>query len=216
MTAEAMASQLLAGSSGGIAEAVRAGAVTATAMARASPAGIAATDDVVNAFTDRTADRALGRAAALDAARSEGAVAILRLPLLGVRFAVKNLFDVAGITTRAGAKIEREKPPALRDGPLVAHLEQAGAMLVGALNWTSAPTASRPRTRTMARRATRTIRRALRGGSSGGSAAAVAAGQVPLALGSDTNGSIRVPSSLCGTFGLNPTRSPVASVRPQP
>ena len=120
-------------------------------------------------------------------------------------FAVKNLFDVAGLTTRAGSKIERDRPPAAADGPLIARLEAAGAVLVGALNmdeyaygFTTENSHDGP-TRNphdLARVA---------GGSSGGSAAAVAAGQVPLTLGSDTNGSIRVPSSLCGVFGLKPT-----------
>jgi amidase/aspartyl-tRNA(Asn)/glutamyl-tRNA(Gln) amidotransferase subunit A len=197
--------QLLAGSSTGIADAVRSGAATATAMVRASLARIAASDDIVNAFTDRTAYRALTRAALLDAALAEGDAATAALPLLGVPFAVKNLFDVAGITTRAGAKIERDKPPAVRDGPLIERLESAGAVLVGALNmdeyaygFTTENSHDGP---------TRNPHDPARvaGGSSGGSAAAVAAGQVPLTLGSDTNGSIRVPSSLCGTFGLKPT-----------
>ncbi len=208
MTAQALppdAAQLLGGSASAIAAAVRTGSTSATAMVRASLARIAATDSVVNAFTDRTAERALGRAAALDAELAAGHAATAALPLLGVPFAVKNLFDVAGITTRAGARIEREKPPAVRDGPLVARLERAGAVLVGALNmdeyaygFTTENSHDGP---------TRNPHDPTRvaGGSSGGSAAAVAAGQVPLALGSDTNGSIRVPSSLCGTFGLKPT-----------
>jgi amidase/aspartyl-tRNA(Asn)/glutamyl-tRNA(Gln) amidotransferase subunit A len=199
------AGELLAGSSAGIADAVRAGTVTAAAMVRASLDRIGATDGVVNAFTDRTAYRALTRAAALDAVLAAGDAATAALPLLGVPFAVKNLFDVAGITTRAGSKIEREKPPAARDGPLVARLERAGAVLVGALNMDEyaygfttenshdGPTCNPHDPARVA------------GGSSGGSAAAVAAGQVPLTLGSDTNGSIRVPSSLCGVFGLKPT-----------
>jgi 1-carboxybiuret hydrolase len=199
------AARLLAGSAAAIADAVRAGTVSATAMVRASLARIAATDRVVNAFTDGTAYRALTRAAALDAELAAGGAAAAALPLLGVPFAVKNLFDVAGITTRAGARIEREKPAAARDGPLVARLEQAGAVLVGALNmdeyaygFTTENSHDGP---------TRNPHDPARvaGGSSGGSAAAIAAGQVPLTLGSDTNGSIRVPSSLCGTFGLKPT-----------
>jgi amidase/aspartyl-tRNA(Asn)/glutamyl-tRNA(Gln) amidotransferase subunit A len=125
--------------------------------------------------------------------------------LLGVPFAVKNLFDVAGVTTRAGSKVERGKPPATHDGPLVARLEAAGAVLVGALNmdeyaygFTTENSHDGP---------TRNPHDPARvaGVSSGGSAAAVAAGQVPLTLGSDTNGSIRVPASLCGIFGLKPT-----------
>jgi amidase/aspartyl-tRNA(Asn)/glutamyl-tRNA(Gln) amidotransferase subunit A len=122
-----------------------------------------------------------------------------------VPFAVKNLFDVAGLPTLAGSTIERDSPPAARDALLVRRLEAAGAVLVGALNmdeyaygFTTENTHYGP-----TRNPHDTAR--ISGGSSGGSAAAVAAGQVPLTLGSDTNGSIRVPSSLCGVFGLKPT-----------
>lgn len=127
------------------------------------------------------------------------------LPLLGVPFAVKNLFDVQGLCTRAGSKIECDAPPAARDALLVRRLEAAGAILVGTLNmdeyaygFTSENTHYGPvhNPHDLGRTA---------GGSSGGSGAALAAGQVPLTLGSDTNGSIRVPASLCGVFGLKPT-----------
>ena len=197
--------ELLAGSAAAIAEAVRTHAVSASAMVEASLARIAAIDPAVNAFTDVVADRARGRAAALDRRLADGDGASDALPLAGVPFAVKNLFDVAGLTTRAGAKIERERPPAAVDGPLIARLEKAGAVLVGALNmdeyaygFTTENSHDGP-TRNphdLARVA---------GGSSGGSAAAIAAGEVPVSLGSDTNGSIRVPASLCGVFGLKPT-----------
>jgi len=203
--ASTSAAQLLAGSAHGIADAVRSRRVSATAIVEASLARIAASDGAVNAFTDLTADRARKRAAAIDAELARGGDRIDARPLLGVPFAVKNLFDVAGVTTRAGSKIERERPPALKDGPLVARLEQTGAVLVGALNmdeyaygFTTENTHDGP---------TRNPHDLTRvaGGSSGGSAAALSAGQVPLTLGSDTNGSIRVPSSLCGVFGLKPT-----------
>ncbi len=196
---------LLEGSAGEIAAAVRDRAVSATEIVEASLARIAATDGVVNAFTDLTPDRARRRAAALDLHLARTDAATDALPLLGVPFAVKNLFDVAGLVTRAGSKIERDKPVASADGPLVARLEAAGAVLVGALNmdeyaygFTTENSHDGP---------TRNPHDPTRvaGGSSGGSAAAVAAGQVPLTLGSDTNGSIRVPASLCGIFGLKPT-----------
>jgi len=199
------AAQLLAGSAHGIADAVRSRRISAAAMVEASLARIDASDGAVNAFTDRTPARARARAAAIDAELARGGDRVDARSLLGVPFAVKNLFDIAGVTTRAGAKIEREKPPAVRDGPLVIRLEQAGAVLVGALNmdeyaygFTTENSHDGP---------TRNPHDLTRvaGGSSGGSAAALAAGQVPLTLGSDTNGSIRVPSSLCGVFGLKPT-----------
>ncbi|MES2990414.1 MAG: AtzE family amidohydrolase [Pseudomonadota bacterium] len=196
---------LLNGSAAAMADAVRSGAVTATALVQASLMRICATDERVNAFTDVTAQRALQAAAALDARLAVGDTTVQSLPLLGVPFAVKHLFDVAGLTTLAGSKIERGRPVAERDGALVARMQAAGAVLVGALNmdeyaygFTTENTHEGPcrNPHDLAR---------IAGGSSGGSAAAIAAGQVPLTLGSDTNGSIRVPSSLCGTFGLKPT-----------
>ena len=200
------AADLLGSSAAAIAHAVRTRAVSAAAMVEASLERIQATDAVVHAFTDLTMERARRRAAEIDAAlaaRAEGPTP--PMPLLGVPFAVKNLFDVAGLTTRAGAKIERERPPAAHDSPLITRLERAGAVLVGALNMDEyAYGFTTENTHDGVTRNPHDPAR-IAGGSSGGSAAAVAAGQVPLALGSDTNGSIRVPASLCGTFGLKPT-----------
>jgi 1-carboxybiuret hydrolase len=101
-----------------IAGAVRQGDVTAEQMVRASLARIEGTDAAVNAFTDLTAARALATAQELDRRVQAGDVDTLTLPLLGVPYAVKNLFDVRGLTTLAGSKIERGHPPATRDGPL--------------------------------------------------------------------------------------------------
>ena len=172
--------------------------MTALAQVQASLARIAARDHDINAFTAVLSDRALARAAALDARGEE-------LPLAGVPFAVKNLFDVAGLRTLAGAKIELDAAPATRDAVLVRRLEAAGAVLVGALNMDEyAYGFTTENTHFGATRNPHDLAR-IAGGSSGGSAAAVAAGQVPLTLGSDTNGSIRVPASLCGVFGLKPT-----------
>ena len=185
-----------------IARAVASGETSAVAVVEATLARIATLNPLLNAFTAVTAARARKRAAALDARRAAGD----RLgPLAGVPFAVKNLFDVAGLSTRAGSRINRERPPAEKDAPLIARLEAAGAVLVGALNmgeyaydFTGENVHDGP-----SRNPHDTTR--MTGGSSGGSGAAVAGRLVPLALGSDTNGSIRVPSSLCGIFGLKPT-----------
>ncbi len=185
-----------------IAAAVAAGEVTALAVTEAALGRIGALDPKLNAFTDVTAERARATAGALDEARQAGR----RLgPLAGVPFAVKNLFDVNGLPTRAGSRINRDLPPAERDSPLIERLEAAGAVLVGALNmgeyaydFTGENIHDGPS------RNPHDLGR-MTGGSSGGSGGAVAGRLVPLSLGSDTNGSIRVPSSLCGLFGLKPT-----------
>ncbi|MEJ8845648.1 AtzE family amidohydrolase [Variovorax rhizosphaerae] len=197
---------LLAQDAAAMAEAVRSGATTATALVQASLDRIAATDKRINAFTDVVAERALRRAAQADASLASATGDRTRaLPLLGVPFAVKNLFDVAGLPTLAGSKIERGTAPAVRDGLLVHRLEAAGAVLVGALNMDEYAYGFTTENSHVGPAHNPHDLKRIAGGSSGGSGAAVAAGQVPLTLGSDTNGSIRVPSSLCGVFGLKPT-----------
>ncbi len=185
-----------------IASAVRSGSLSARAAVQASLDTIAATEPQVNACTAVLAERALKRADLIDADPRR-----TRMKLAGVPFAVKNLFDVAGITTLAGSKIERDSPPARRDAVLIRRLEAEGAVLVGALNMDEyAYGFTTENSHYGACHNPHDLAR-ISGGSSGGSAAAVAAGQVPLTLGSDTNGSIRVPASLCGVFGLKPTYS---------
>jgi amidase/aspartyl-tRNA(Asn)/glutamyl-tRNA(Gln) amidotransferase subunit A len=163
---------------------------------------VEATDAQVNAFTLRTFDRARNEADAVDALRKTGQP----LPTLaGVPYAVKNLFDVQGSVTLAGSKVNRNKSIATNDAFLVRQMRKAGAVLVGTLNmdefaygFTTENSHYGPTHNP--HDLTRTA-----GGSSGGSGAAVAAGQVPITLASDTNGSIRVPSSFCGVWGLKPT-----------
>ena len=196
-----------------IAEAVRGGRISAVEVARATLARIETLDRRINAFTAVFAQDALAQAEAIDQARLRGE----KLgPLAGAPFAVKNLFDVAGRTTLAGAKIRLESPAAAKDAALVARFKQVGAVLVGALNMDEF--AYGFVTENAHFGATRNPHdlSCIAGGSSGGSAAAVAAGLLPLTLGSDTNGSIRIPAALCGVFGLKPThgRLPVEGVFP--
>ena len=187
-----------------IAKAISAGETTATAIVEATLARIARRDAKYNSFTAVTRERALAKAAQVDEAHASGKALGA---LAGVPFAVKNLFDIAGLPTVAGSKINRERAPAKTDSPLITRLQAAGAVLVGALNmgeyaydFTGENVHDGP-----ARNPHDTSR--MTGGSSGGSGAAVAGGLVPLSLGSDTNGSMRVPASFCGIFGLKPTYS---------
>ena len=200
-----MSASLLAHGTVRMAGAVRSGETSATELVQASLDCIAATDGRVNAFTAVTAERALARAALIDERIASGDAATRELPLAGVPFAVKNLFDIEGLATLAGSKIERDAAPAKGDALLVQRMEAAGAVLVGALNMDEyAYGFTTENSHDGATHNPHDLRRSA-GGSSGGSAAAVAAGQVPISLGSDTNGSIRVPASLCGVFGLKPT-----------
>jgi len=185
-----------------IAHAVNAGTISAQSVIEEMLAVIAARDPLLNAFTAVTDARARKRAEMLDSKRAQGEALG---PLAGVPFAVKNLFDVKGLSTLAGSKINRDLPPASRDAPLIERLEAAGAVLVGALNMGEyAYDFTGENVHYGPSRNPHDLNR-MTGGSSGGSGGAVGGGLVPLALGSDTNGSIRVPSSLCGIFGLKPT-----------
>jgi AtzE family amidohydrolase len=185
-----------------IAEAVRAGSLRATAVTEQALAAIAAGDGEINSFTSVLAERARADAARVDAqvagGRDPG-------PLAGVPVAVKNLFDLAGVVTIAGSRISAEDPPATADAAAITRLGDAGAVLVGALNMDEyAYGFTTENSHYGACHNPHDLAR-VAGGSSGGSGAAVAAGFVPLTLGSDTNGSVRVPATLCGVFGLKPT-----------
>ena len=196
-----------------IAQAVASRKMSAAAATEAALARIAKHDAILNSFTDVTAKRARAKAKAIDAAVAAGKNVG---PLAGVPFAVKNLFDVQGLSTRAGSKINRDLKPSLRDATLIERMEAAGAVLVGALNmgeyaydFTGENVHDGP-----SRNPHDPTR--MTGGSSGGSGSAVGGGLVPLALGSDTNGSIRVPSSFCGIFGLKPTYGRLSRARSFP
>ena len=188
----------------GIAARVKAKQVSAVEVARAALARAEALNPTVNAFTALLAERALAEAAAVDTRIAAGEDPG---PLAGVPYAAKNLFDLAGLATLAGSKLRRTAPPATQDAFLVRQLAAAGAVCIGALNMDEfAYGFTTENTHYGPARNPHDLGR-IAGGSSGGSGAAVAAGLVPLSLGTDTNGSIRVPASLNGIFGVKPTYS---------
>lgn len=184
------------------ARAVREGLVSAHGEIEALFDRIARANPGLNCFTRALPDRALAAAARVDAMVAAGHDPG---PLAGVPFGVKDNYDVAGQVTLAGSIVNRQRPPAIVDALLAQRLEAAGAILVGVQNMDelaygfTTENAHYGATRNPLDRARSA------GGSSGGSAAAVAAGLCDLALGTDTNGSIRVPASFCGIFGLKPT-----------
>jgi len=178
------------------------GSFSARELAQRSLAAIEQANPSVNAFTALTPKRMLDEAAAIDRLRARGETLP---PLAGVPYAVKNLFDIQGMTTLAGAELFSNDPPAAADAFAIRQLQAAGATLAGALNMDAyAYGFTTENSYYGATRNPRDLSR-IAGGSSGGSAAAVAAGLVSFTLGTDTNGSIRVPASLCGVLGLKPT-----------
>ncbi|AZR25397.1 AtzE family amidohydrolase [Xanthomonas vasicola pv. arecae] len=167
----------------------------------------------INQANDRLCaiTRLLPARAAADAARVQAALAggSDGGALAGVPFVVKDLFDVAGQVTTAGAAVRAQCAPAARDAAVVQRLGDAGAVLVGTANMDEFAYGFATVNAHYGTTTNPHDHQHLAGGSSGGSAAAVAAGLVPFALGSDTNGSIRVPAALCGVYGLRPTHGAV-------
>jgi amidase len=182
------------------AQAIRARQLGAVEATQATLDAIEASQPTINAFTEVLAEQALRDAAAID--RGQGP---RHGPLLGVPLAVKDNIDTAvGSTTHGSAGLRGHR--AGRDAEVVARLRQAGCIVVG--KTTMPELALRATTESSAYGITRNPRDPTRtpGGSSGGSAAAVAAGLVPLALGNDAGGSVRIPASWCGVVGVKPSR----------
>jgi amidase len=169
-----------------------------------SLAAIEARDPALNAFSVVLADRAREQARFLSLGQGE-----THGPLYGVPVAIKEELDVAGCVTTFGGR--GNSTPAAEDGEVVRRLREAGAVVVGK---TQMPEfGAYPYTESVAHGYTRNPWRTAfsPGGSSGGSAVAVAAGMVPVALGGDGGGSIRIPAAWCGLFGLKPQRGRVTS-----
>lgn len=164
-----------------------------------------ASQEALNAFTLIDDDRALKRAQEIDREIAEGGDPG---PLAGIPIALKDLIDQEGRVTTCGSAFYRQR--ANRSAPCVVALEQAGAVIIGRTGlheWAFGFSSENPHwgpVRNPWDTATST------GGSSGGSAAAVAAGIVPIAIGTDTGGSVRVPSALCGTYGLKVTHGRIS------
>ena len=191
----------------GVAETARlvaSGKVSARAVLEAALRRIDALDRDLNAFSQLLADEAVAEADARDAALAAGASVG---PLHGVPVAIKEEVDVAGTVTTFGG--EANTTPAAHDGEVVRRLRAAGAVIVG--KTTMPEFGAFPFTESASRGITRNPwdRTRSPGGSSGGTAAAVAAGMVPVGIGGDGGGSIRIPSASCGLFGLKPQRGRV-------
>lgn len=179
--------------------AYRAGELSPVDAVEACLDGIQASEADLNAWITVLADSA--RAAARSA-ESELTRGTDRGPLHGIPVAVKDNMDVAGTSTTAGSR-QTPRPAAQRDADVVARLRQAGAIVVGKTNLLEFAYGAVHPDRGQCNNPWNVHRTS--GGSSSGSAAAVAAGLVPLALGTDTGGSIRIPASYCGIVGLKPT-----------
>lgn len=182
--------------------AVRDGHVKPTTLVEAALEAVEAVEDRTNAFTTVLPDDALERAKALERAGPQG-------PLHGVPVAVKDLFDIAGVTTTGAcaAYLDRQ---ASADSAVVERLRAAGAIIVAKTNMHELAfgTTSQVSCYGAVRNPWDTTR--IPAGSSGGSGAAVAARAVLMAMGSDTGGSIRLPASMCGVTGLKPTHGAVS------
>jgi aspartyl-tRNA(Asn)/glutamyl-tRNA(Gln) amidotransferase subunit A len=168
-------------------------------------------DEGINAFVCTDAEAAFAAAGRLDDGLADGTVDPRSVPLAGIPLAVKDLEDAAGLPTRMGSALHADATAATADSVGVAALRAAGCIVIGKTttpedgHTADTDNAVNGRTRNPLDR-NRSV-----GGSSGGSAAALAAGMVPLATGSDGGGSIRIPAAMCGLSGFKPTTGIIPS-----
>ncbi len=185
-----------------LARAVREGRVRARDLIENLLDRIERMNPSLNCFSAILSERARAEADAVDAQVAAGKDPG---PLAGIPFGVKDNYDVRGRVTTAGSIVNLSLPPATADAVLVQRMTRSGAILVGTQNMDEfAYGFTTENAHYGVTRNPLDLQRSA-GGSSGGSAAAVAAGLCSFSLGTDTNGSIRVPSSFCGLFGLKPT-----------
>jgi Asp-tRNA(Asn)/Glu-tRNA(Gln) amidotransferase A subunit family amidase len=189
------ASQLTWLSASDAARTIRDGAISAEQLTDACLARVREVDDTVQAWAFLDAEHALEQARARDAERSQGKPAG---PLHGIPVGIKDIFDTEDMPTEDGTPLHAGRTPR-DDATAVEMLRAAGAVILGKTVTTELATYSPGKTRNPHNPAHTP------GGSSSGSAAAVAAGMVPLALGSQTNGSVIRPASFCGVYGFKPT-----------
>jgi aspartyl-tRNA(Asn)/glutamyl-tRNA(Gln) amidotransferase subunit A len=187
-------------SAAGVIAGFRRGERSPVDVARETLRRIEQVDTRLNAFVTVTADLALAEAATAERAYAGGAAG----PLAGIPVAIKDLVDVAGVPTCMGSLVH-EGEVAEADSPLVARIRAAGAVVVGKTTTSEYGWKGESGNRVNGPAHNPWRHGLTAGGSSGGSAAAVAAGVVPMAQGGDGAGSIRIPSSFCGVFGLKPT-----------
>jgi len=180
-----------------IRDAVSSGRVSAVEVVQAAFARIDSTNASLNAFLAVAAERALERARTIDREHRKA-------PLAGVPVAIKDNICTRGIQTTAASRILKNFVPPY-DATVISRLESAGAIILGKTNCDEFAMGSSTENSAFGPSRNPWNPEYISGGSSGGSAVAVASGMAPLALGSDTGGSIRQPASLCGVTGLKPT-----------
>ncbi len=185
-----------------LAAGLRTGRPTSFTLVSACLERIARRDAELHAFVKVFASAALDRARAMDAEISSGRY---RGPLHGLPVAIKDLADIAGEVTGFGSRCYSDTP-AIDTARFVQNLEEAGAVIIGKTHTVEFAFGSWGTNHALGTPVNPAAPgHAAPGGSSSGSAVAVAAGMVPLAVGSDTGGSVRIPASLCGVFGMKPS-----------